>query len=89
MASRLPFSYLVISPGTRNKTTRESTICKLNLKTKTEVNNKTSGGHIESDISNIDIFVNIDIVSKKMRKYRYFDISYDRPKTKQERHKKS
>ena len=31
-----------------------------------------SGGHIESDISNIDIFVNIDIVSKQMSKYRYF-----------------
>ena len=25
---------------------------------------RVSGGHIESDISNIDIFVNIDIVSK-------------------------
>ena len=33
-----------------------------------------SGGDIESDISNIDIFVNVDIVSKQMRKYRYFDI---------------
>ena len=34
----------------------------------------TSGGHIESDISNIDAFVNIDIVSKQKRKYRYLDI---------------
>ena len=33
-----------------------------------------SGGHIENDISNIDIFVNIDIVSKQKRKYRYYDI---------------
>ena len=34
-----------------------------------------SGGYIESDISNnIDIFVNIDILSKQIRKYRYFDI---------------
>ena len=31
-----------------------------------------SGGHIESDISNINIFVNIEIVSKQMSKYRYF-----------------
>ena len=34
----------------------------------------TNGGHIESDISNIHSFVNIDIVSKQMREYRYFDI---------------
>ena len=34
----------------------------------------SSGGHNESDISNINIFVNIDIVSKQMRKYRYFDV---------------
>ena len=29
------------------------------------------GGHIESDILNIDILVNIDIVSNQVRKYRY------------------
>ena len=39
-----------------------------------------SGGHIESDISNIYIFVNIDIVSKQIRKYRYFDIKKPRKK---------
>ena len=33
-----------------------------------------SGGHIESDISNINNFVNIDIISKQVRNYRYFNI---------------
>ena len=41
-----------------------------------------SGGHIESDISNIYIFVNIDIVSKQIRKYRYFDIKKPRKNSK-------
>ena len=38
------------------------------------VGHKLSGGHFESDISNIDICVNIYIVSKQVRRYRYFDI---------------
>ena len=32
------------------------------------------GSDIDSDILNIDIFGNIDIVSMQQRKYRYFDI---------------
>ena len=39
-----------------------------------------SGGHIVSDISNIDIFVNIDSVSKQLKKYRYFNICILSPK---------
>ena len=38
----------------------------------TKVIQPDSGGHIENDISNMDIFVNVGIVSKQMRKYRYF-----------------
>ena len=49
-------------------------VLKLVLKSPSFETTDDSGGHIESDISNIDIFVNIDIVSKQMRKYQYFDI---------------
>ena len=49
----------------------------------------SSGGHIESDISNTDIFVNIYIVSKQMRKYRYFDIEKKKKNTHKKTHKKT
>ena len=38
------------------------------------IRQRNGSGHIESDISNNDFFVNIEIISKQMRKYRYFDI---------------
>ena len=40
----------------------------------TQLSPVSSDGHIEIDISKIDIFVNIDILSKQMKNYPYFGI---------------
>ena len=47
----------------------------------TQLSPVSSDGHIEIDISKIDIFVNIYIVSTHMRKYRYFDIKKEQKQT--------